>query len=195
MSDLPNDPVKTLREALAASVARIPLFETAVATAQERLRRELTKVEKLRELVALYEADEAPATAEQLTLPGATNVVIGHGAGGHSTGSTGTVKTGAEAASGTKTARMVSSITELLRLRGAVHRKVLLDRLMSDGIMGHERDPMAHLAAFLSSHKDQFASDGRGIFSLRQSSVITDPPSPPNMAKVPNDDLAMEAAQ
>ena len=70
---------------------------------------------------------------------------------------------------------MVQAIQSLLSLRGTVHRKEILTHLQNAGLMGHERDPMAHLAAFLSGERDKFVSDGRGNFTLVTPSVATDP--------------------
>jgi hypothetical protein len=74
-----------------------------------------------------------------------------------------------------KKVRMIQTIEGLLSLRGSVHRKEILSHLVNAGLMGHERDPMAHLAAFLSGERDKFASDGRGNFSLATPSVATEP--------------------
>src|SRR5262249_30967766 len=45
-----------------------------------------------------------------------------------------------------KSARMISEISAILRKRGAIHRKELLRRLVGRGIMGNEKDPMQALA-------------------------------------------------
>lgn len=48
--------------------------------------------------------------------------------------------------------------------------------------MGHEKSPMASLAAYLSDHKAVFVADGRGNFSLRRESHREPPPAPVNGA-------------
>lgn len=169
MSDLLKDPVTTLREALAASVARIPTFEATVATAQERLRRELRKVEKLRELVALYEAAEAPETAMQFSLcvPRAVGrpALVAHAPLPPQTDKM------------TKQDRLTCEVTGLLELHGSVHRAKILQHLIDRGVMGHEKNPMGHLAAFLSDSRDKFTPDGRGNFTLRRDGHHEPPPA------------------
>jgi hypothetical protein len=181
MEDRSDDPSTSLRAALNASTANISTLEAVVTAAQERLRRELTKVEKLRELIALYEADTPPATTTQMPLTGMAEFDVTAKA---------EVVVEAEAApaaqgQGTqfppayralpKKVRMERAIENLLSLRGSVHRKEILTHLQNTGLMGHERDPMANLAAFLSGERDKFASDGRGNFTLVTPSVATDP--------------------
>jgi hypothetical protein len=67
-----------------------------------------------------------------------------------------------------KAARMEMEITKVLEQKRTVHRKELLDHLIAREIMGKETDPMQALAIFLSSHKEQFESDGAGNFSIRK---------------------------
>ena len=52
-----DDLIPSIRARLNASTANIPKLEGEVTVAQERLRRELNVVEKLRELLTLFEAD------------------------------------------------------------------------------------------------------------------------------------------
>jgi hypothetical protein len=68
----------------------------------------------------------------------------------------------------TKAALMEEAITALLRPNKLVHRSKILEHLRSRGIMGHEKNPMNDLAAFLSGHRDLFVSDGRGNFRLQE---------------------------
>ncbi len=45
----------------------------------------------------------------------------------------------------------------------------MLKYLVEQKIMsGHERNPMAGLAAYLSAWREEFESDGKGNFSLRK---------------------------
>jgi hypothetical protein len=175
--DIPTDPVERLRDALNATVADIPKLEAAVTaaqatvtTAQERLRRQMAAAEKMRDALSLLEAD-APPTGEKQQYKFAdiepqapSSTRVGQFAIDHAM-----PKDIADGMS--KKAKMVNAVTGLLRMRGSVHRKVILQHLMDAGIMGHESDPLAHLAAFLSSNREKFASDGAGNFSLRQQSV------------------------
>jgi hypothetical protein len=130
-----------------------------MATVLETLRAELSaldaalnadprvqKLQKLRELIALYEAEVAEAVRRsghqpRLIYPG-------------------------RASQPTKASAMMESVTGLLRSRGTVHRKEILAHLQEQGIMGGEGDPMAYLAKFFSMHRDVFAADGKGNFSL-----------------------------
>jgi hypothetical protein len=50
-----------------------------------------------------------------------------------------------------KTMVMEEEVTELLRGKVQLHRSVILDHLNVKGIMGGEKNQMAHLASFLSS--------------------------------------------
>lgn len=67
---------------------------------------------------------------------------------------------------------MLRAIDDLLSANGQVHRSKILEGLQSRGIMGGEKNPMAHLAAFLSDHKDRFESDGKGNFQRREHSPL-----------------------
>jgi len=67
----------------------------------------------------------------------------------------------------TKGDKVQAEITALLRQRGAVHRREILNHLTTVGLMGHEKDPMASLAAYLSNWNNIFAPDGGGNWSLK----------------------------
>jgi hypothetical protein len=66
----------------------------------------------------------------------------------------------------TKAERIQSEIVRLLKQAPNTHRKEILSHLTQCGLMGHEKDPMQSLAIFLSTHKQYFAGDGTGRFSL-----------------------------
>lgn len=158
MADVSPISAESLRVTIADSVALVPSLEQAIVGAQERLRLELAKIEKLRELLALYEPNPTPDTTGQL-----------------SSGNNGPVVEEEEDEANdedsepylTKHERMEQAVTALLEMRGTVHRSDLLAHLQDEGIMSGESDPLAHLAAFLSKLRDKFTSDGRGNFSLR----------------------------
>jgi hypothetical protein len=180
MNDVPPVSVENLRVSLANSTAHLASLEAAVAGAQERLRREVAKAEKIRELIALFEADQPPATAEQPELANNGFAMIEAKSELKGEGSLVADAHVMKAESGeTKQARMEREIAALLKMRGTVHRTDLLAHLVNAGIMGHESDPLAHLAAFLSKKRERFASNGMGVFSLRQS-VPNEPPPAPN---------------
>jgi hypothetical protein len=69
----------------------------------------------------------------------------------------------------TKADKVKAEITALLQQRGTAHRKEILNRLTAVGLMGHEKDPMASLAAYFSGWRDIFDADGSGNWSLKQS--------------------------
>jgi hypothetical protein len=75
---------------------------------------------------------------------------------------------GSVASQRTKGDRLKAEIVSLLRQRGAVHRKGILSHLTATGLMGHEKDPMASLAAYFSGWRDMFEADGRGTWSLKE---------------------------
>jgi hypothetical protein len=136
----------------------------------------------MRELIALFEADQPPSIAEQPELANDGFVMIGAKGGLKGEGSLVSDEYVVKVQPGeTKQARMEREIAALLKIRGTVHRTDLLAYLVNAGIMGNESDPLAHLAAFLSKKRERFASNGMGLFSLRQS-VSNEPPPAPNGA-------------
>lgn len=58
-------------------------------------------------------------------------------------------------------------VEALLTTKGRLHRKEILSHLVSKGLMGKEKTPMANLAAYLSSWRARFETDGKGNFKLR----------------------------
>ena len=175
MTEVPSLSIESLRAALGSSTATVPSLEAKVATAQERLRREIAKIEKLRDLIALFEADEPPTFSTEnppLAVDG-FNIVTGQGV----FKGEGTLSTDAQVIE-SKQSRMDREVTTLLRMRGTAHRTDLLSHLVNAEIMGNESNPLAHLAAFLSKRRDKFTSDGLGRFSLRQSAVQEPHPAP-----------------
>jgi hypothetical protein len=126
-------------------------FATALKAEITELEAELradprhAKLKHLRDLLALY---EAPSTARQTATNGAA----------HAT---------AEAA-GTKEEKIKAELRRYMRDNGGtVHRMAALQHLMDIGLMGHEKEPMRNLAAYMSHWKDDFESDGGGNWSLR----------------------------
>lgn len=117
-----DDLIPSIRARLNASTANIPKLEGEVTVAQERLRRELNVVEKLRELLTLFEADtptipqsrvEDHVTATTEVLVEAQAVLDGQGPISRRPFTP-------------KKVRMVQAIQSLLSLRGTVHRKEIL---------------------------------------------------------------------
>ena len=61
-----------------------------------------------------------------------------------------------------------AAIIAFLHEKGPQHRTVILDELKRRGLMGHETDPLASLAIYLSRWKDELASGGgNGIWHLK----------------------------
>jgi hypothetical protein len=164
-----SDIVPALRSELQAVSAQVRVLESAVTDAQERLRKASDRAEKLKGLLATYEVDEpsrpALSQTELAIIPKASE------------GPQRRMPT-QEWRGETKKSRMEQEITNLLLLRGSVHRSNILDHMTAKGIMGSEKGPMAHLAAFLSDHKETFASDGKGNFCLRRNGPHEPPPAP-----------------
>jgi hypothetical protein len=108
------------------------------------------KIQGIKNLLAVYE----PPTAQ--SAQPSENTTSTEKPNGH----------GKPPANSTKNDRLENAIVELLRANGQMHRQAILDYLNAQGIMGGEKNPIAHLAAFLSSRRKLFISDGRGNFRL-----------------------------
>jgi hypothetical protein len=111
------------------------------------------KIGKIRELLAMYGAATQSSNLAEATQPMAEHVLASGQA--------------------TKADRIRSEIESLLRANGIVHRKEILDRLTSLGIMGSERDPMASLAAYLSEMRESIVSHGGGKWGFRNGPIPT----------------------
>lgn len=73
----------------------------------------------------------------------------------------------ADLTSGSKEERVKAALRALLKEKGEVHRKDMLEHLKVLGLMGKEKDPMQSLAIYLVGWKDDFESDGAGNYSLK----------------------------
>jgi hypothetical protein len=72
-----------------------------------------------------------------------------------------------EVGGSTKRGRVYAALEELIRSTGKpVHRKLMLDHLISNNLMGKEKNPMQSLAIYLSDAKDRFKSVGPGVWGL-----------------------------
>jgi hypothetical protein len=158
--------VETLRIELTAVEGDIPKLEAQAANIQARLRLTLEKAERIRALLAIYDEQLAPSGQSQLfaTAPACLD------ASAAPTGSS-SIRS--------KSAAVRAEITHLLTVRGEEHRQRILDHLIAKGLMGHEKNPLASLAAYLSDNKDLFSSDGRGNFSIRREP--REPPPTPDV--------------
>lgn len=158
--------VPTLRKELAAIEADVQKLELEASKLQARLRLSLDKAEKVKAVIAVYAEETVDQPQPRLfaslsAAPGAADVVIRK-----------------VPAHGSKAAMLKAEVTDLLNARGTEHRQKILDHLVAKGLMGHEKTPLASLAAYLSDNKDVFMADGRGNFSLRRDSHREPPPVP-----------------
>jgi hypothetical protein len=128
------------------------VFVESLRQERDRLKAELRtdprqrRLELLEELLASYpeEAIPSPPPRQTQTRP-------------HTNG---------HARPESKASKVRRMIIELLGQAGETHRTVILNHLVSAGVMGDEKNPMAQLAAYLSDNRDLFASDGVGNFTL-----------------------------
>jgi len=134
-------------------------MDNFVITAQhelDRLEAELRadprheKIKRLRELLAMYEPSPVARPIMRRSPPTPTPFAAKPTAG-----------------ESTKTKAMEVAITALLANKVQVHRAAILQHLAIAGIMGHEKKPMASLAAFLSDRKHLYGSDGKGNFRMQ----------------------------
>lgn len=125
------------------------------------LRRELTeletalrddprfvKIQRIKELLAVYEKDAEPSSSLPLKLAEQPKTAKGNGR------------------PGSKAEEIKAAVRGLLSSSAKVHRKEMLKRLTEMKLMGHEKNPMGQLAAYLSEWRADFTSDGLGNFSL-----------------------------
>jgi hypothetical protein len=70
-----------------------------------------------------------------------------------------------------KAASIKLEVEELLKERGKMHRSDILQHLIDQKLMGHEKKPLASLAAYLSDWRETFMPDGHGNFSLKKSTA------------------------
>ena len=163
--------VPTLRHELASVEADVAKLESEAAKVQARLRVALDKADKLKAVITLYVEERSDRSQPQLFAPIATQSIEPAEA-----------TEPASKRNGTKATLLKAEITHLLDVRGTEHRQKVLEHLVSKGLMGHEKNPMANLAAFLSDNKDLFATDGRGNFSLRRVGRQEPAPAPERSA-------------
>jgi len=112
------------------------------------------KIHHIRELLTLYGAPRSDSATNPRPSASSSSV------NGHANRS----------AMSSKNAKMEYRIDEILSEHGVLHRKAILDDLVAQGLMGNEKNMMAHLASFLSDRRNRYASDGRGNFQLRRES-------------------------
>ncbi len=162
--------VSTLRRELVAIEADVAKLETETSKLQARLRLALDKAEKVKAVLAIYAGEDTSEQQPRLFAP----LSMG------STVTADAVRTVSSAGTSgkSKAFQIKAEVSDLLNARGTEHRQKILDHLVGKGLMGHEKDPLASLAAYLSNYKDVFMADGRGNFSLRRGSHREPPPAP-----------------
>lgn len=109
------------------------------------------KATRIRELLADYVGQAQPQTEPQTVLPQTSPIHIYR----------------RMAMPRSKKALIKDEIKKLL-LSGPTHRKKILEVLESKGLMGHEKNPMASLAAYLTAFSDSFINNGSGTWSIRE---------------------------
>jgi len=167
-----GDMIRALRSELADIEVGIGKFEAEASKIQARLRLALDKADKIKAVLALYIDEEQPVEQARLFEPSipvppvdsVVDVRAQQAARAHNPPPR------------SKAARIKAEVTELLSARGTEHRLKILDHLIGKGLMGHEKTPLASLAAYLSGNRDTFVADGRGNFSLRRESHREPPP-------------------
>jgi hypothetical protein len=121
-----------------------------------QLERELSKdprfqkIEHLRALLTLYQGDD-PRRQPPVAPPAAGAAPGADGADQRTS----------------KGARIKQGIVQLLRANGPMHRSRLLEHFETQGLMGHERNPMANLASYLVELGDTVQSNGKGVYEIR----------------------------
>jgi hypothetical protein len=114
------------------------------------------KIKRLRELLTFYEPSQTAHLTRRPPVH-ATNRFAPKPTGG----------------APSKTKAMEVAIATLLTAKVQAHRTAILQHLVDAGIMGHEKNPTAHLAAFMSDRRHLYESDGKGNFHLRASESST----------------------
>lgn len=77
---------------------------------------------------------------------------------------------------------LIKNEIEQLLSKGPMHRKEILEILQTKGLMGHEKNPMANLAAYLSAFPDDFVNDGSGIWNIKEPMRTRTRNPPPEQA-------------
>lgn len=130
------------------------------------------KIAAIKDLLAQYEVPSAAgstATAEH-ALAGSTISVISNGIKRTRSDSKATVIRG--------------EVHSQLEQRGVMHREQILMHLTAKGLMGHEKKPLAQLAAYLSDWKE-FESVGGGKWRIRETDRVIEAKSESESESVP----------
>ena len=152
--------VSNLRDELAVAEAKANEAAEKAASWQAVHLHETEKTAKIRALLAIYEGEgvEEDGGEQQMPLPLAAAVVEAPVV---------PAPVSIPVPVPPKGLRVIREVSNLLQLHGSLHRRRILDHLIEAGVLGHEKDPLASLAAYLSENKHMFLSDGQGNFFLR----------------------------
>jgi hypothetical protein len=174
------DLLPALRRALATSIANLPRYEAMAAAAQQRLLHERVKMERLRDLAVLLEAEITPP--ENDTLPREDEPPVptperGDAQPQHDASparEVGLPRHHAAPVRGedTRRAQLRDAITAFLRQRGVQHRSEILTHVQALGFVVTGRDPAAQLSAFLFKNRDVFRTVRRGYCGLYSDSLV-----------------------
>jgi hypothetical protein len=66
-----------------------------------------------------------------------------------------------------KEQKVRAAIRDLLRERGLVHRKEILEHIKGLGLMGHERNPLKSLGVYMNRIRVELSPEGAGMWRLR----------------------------
>jgi len=166
-----SDIVRTLRHELIAAEGDVEKLRAEIDKLQSRLTHFIDKAESIKRVLGFYASEQVDAPQAGLfasvsalapprgDVPGKAHVRE-------------------KDASVSKAARVKVETSVLLRERGSVHRQKILEHLIGLGVMGHEKNPLASLAAYLSDNRDLFVTDGKGTFALRQTGHQEPSPTP-----------------
>jgi hypothetical protein len=138
-------------------------FTTALERELQRLEGEIRqdprvrRITQIRQLLADYQNGGAPHNPAPTAAAPTAKVVVS------------AMRRRGQRVRLSKRANIRMAVKEFLQEGGTMHRSVILKHLIGQNLMGHEKNPMAQLAAYLSSWRDLFAPDGQGNFTLKKA--------------------------
>jgi hypothetical protein len=166
---------EVLRGELSALMGEVEKLEVSITRSQADLKTARDKAEHIEGLLALYgNASGRPIHHRPITARPALGNPQEEPRALSDQPAKETVARGRES----KAVAVRKHILDLLTVRGRMHRQDILDSLTAAGLMGHEKTPLASLAAYLSTNRDSFEADGRGNFTLRKKINNDLPPAP-----------------
>jgi hypothetical protein len=138
--------------------AEIASLEADLLSSEPRYR----KIVRLREALAEYEAGATEESKPETNGDGEADTIT------QLSQLLGTNSEGLKLVPMTKKDRMRAEIRRFLETMRdrRVHRDVVVDHLISKGIMGTETDPHTAISVYLAKWRDEFATDGKGTVIL-----------------------------